>query len=334
MTAAMRRASLMFRGFLNDKKMTSMRKLLIIAMAMMLPLCTVAQKKGFKLVESNPKEKPKWVTENERIDYIYVKGQESATLADAKGAAMKIIVDDISQSVAVKVEGEIVDNTVIKIDGDRSEFTEEYINRTKTKLAKMPAIQGVTIQKADVYYERYYNKKNGEEYYVVYLRYPFTEFERRDLINAYNAHEKAINDQIAQYKDELETVSSIEDIRKNISSLTGLAKEVGDDDPRVHQINTIVGLYNDIYKSIIVEVVENRPGHMAVRLVYKGHLMTTSQKPNISSDCVTGFDVKYVNGVCHVDFDSEYCYQQDDPTVKITFKAGNYKPGKEVRIKF
>ena len=140
-----------------------MRKFLIIALALALPLCVCAQKKGFKLAETNPKEKPKWVTEKERPDYIYVKGQEGLNLADAKAAAMKVVVDDISQSVAVMVEGEIIDKTVMSVYGDKSEYKQEYINNTKTKLAKMPAIQGIAIQKADVYYERFYKKKTGEE---------------------------------------------------------------------------------------------------------------------------------------------------------------------------
>ncbi|MBQ6084318.1 MAG: hypothetical protein IJK92_08215 [Bacteroidales bacterium] len=311
-----------------------MRKILIIAMALLLPVCAVAQKKGYKLAEANPSEKPKWVTEKERPDYIYVKGQEGANLADAKAAAMKVVVDDISQSVAVMVEGEIIDKTVMNVYGDKSEFKQEYINNTKTKLAKMPAIQGIAIQKADVYYERYYCKKTGAEYYMVYIRYPFSEFERRDLIAAYNAHEKEIDDKIKLYEDEVETVGSIEDISKNISLLGGLKSELGEDDSRIHKINTIIGLYNDIYKSIMVEVVENRPGHMAVRLVYKGRVMTTSQKPNVSSSCAMGFDVRYSDGVCNVDFDSEYCYPQDEPTVKISFRAGNSRPNKEIRIKF
>ncbi len=311
-----------------------MRKLFIITLAMLLPVCAFAQKKGFKLVETNLTEKPKWVTERERPDYIYVKGQEGLNLADAKAAAMKIVVDDISQSVAVMVEGEIIDKTVMSVYGDKSEYKQEYINNTKTKLAKMPAIQGIAIQKADVYYEHFYNKKTGEEYYMVYLRYPFSEFERRDLIDAYNAKEKAIDDKIKLYDDEVETVGSIEDINKNLALLSGLKNELGEEDTRIHQINTIMNLYNDIFKSIMIEIVENRPGHVAVRLVYKGRMITTSQRPVFSSTCAVGFDVRYIDGVCHVDFDNQYCYPQDEPTLKIRFRAGNSTPNKKIRIKF
>ena len=101
----------------------TMKKVLIIALALMMPLCMIAQKKGYKLVESNPAQKPKWVTDKENVEYIYVKGQEGATLADAKGLAMKGVVDEISQSVAVKVEGEIVDNSVMIVNNNQSDYT-------------------------------------------------------------------------------------------------------------------------------------------------------------------------------------------------------------------
>ena len=321
-------------GFWNKIIMSLMKKILIIAFALVLPFCSIAQKKGFKMVESNPSEKPKWVTEKERPDYIYVKGQEGSNLADAKAAAMKVVVDEISQSVAVIVEGEIIDKTVMETTGNKSGYRQEYINNTKTKLAKMPALQGVAIQKADVYYEHYYKRKTGEEYYMVYVRYPFSDFERRDLIDAYNAHEKAIDDQINQYEQEVETVGSIEDINKNMSLLGGLKNELGEGDSRIHKINTVIGLYNNIFKSIIVEQVVNVPNHIAVRMVYNGRVITTSQKPHVSSSCAMGFDVKYIGDVCHIDFDSEYCYPQDEPTVKISFRAGNNRPNKEIRIKF
>ena len=311
-----------------------MKRFLIIAFVLLIPFCSIAQKKGFKMVESNPSEKPKWVTEKERKEYIYVKGQEDTNLADAKNGALKVVVDDISQSVAVTVVGEIIDNSGIIIHGDKAEYEQILINNTKTILAKMPALQGIALQKADVYYERYYKKKTGEEYYRVYVKYPFSEFERRDLIDAYNAWVEEIKNRIKQYEDEVETVGSIENINKNISMLNGLKNEVGEESIQVHQINTVIELYNNIFKSIIIEQVVNVPNHIAVRMVYDGRVITTSQKPKITSACAVGFDVKYIGDVCHIYFDSQYCYAQDEPTVKVSFKAGNNRPSKEIRIKF
>ena len=311
-----------------------MRKLLTLAMVLLIPFCGFAQKKGFKLVENNPSPKPKWVTENERIGYLYVKNQEAATLADAKAAAMTVIIDEMSRSVAVNIESEIMEKAMITNANDKQAFEEEIINKTVTRVAKMPAIQGVSIQRADVYYERYYRKKTGEEYYLVTLRYPFSEFDRKDLIEAYNAQEKAINDNIKKYTEEVETVNSIEDIKKNITYLQGIKNELETTDTRIHKINSLLNLYNEIYKSIMIEVVENEPGHMALRLVYKGRTIYTSQKPSVSSDCAQDFNISYDDGVCNIAFDSEYCYEQDDPVIKVMFRAGNNRPSKQIRIKF
>ena len=52
-----------------------MRRLLVIALSLMLPLCACAQKKGFKLVEkSGPK--PEWVGQGSVKDYIIVQSDK------------------------------------------------------------------------------------------------------------------------------------------------------------------------------------------------------------------------------------------------------------------
>lgn len=310
-----------------------MRRFLIIALISLLPICGMAQRKGFKLVEKNPTEKPKWLNEVEREDYIYVKGVEAATLPDAKGLAMINVIDQIAQSVAVKISGEIVNDATTTTVNDKSEFKETYVSKTKTKIAKMKALQGFSIQNADIYYEHYYCKKQGETYYSVSLRYPFSAFERRVLIDDYNKQEKAINDTIDYYNNAVETVSSIEEINNNITILKGIKKELEEDDSRVERINTIINLYNNIFKSTIIEVAENKPGRVVVKMVYDGRVITTSQKPQILSNCAQSFDVKYYKDLCYVTFDSCYCYSQDDNEIKITFKAGVSKIQKRIKIK-
>jgi|GEM_PF-1236132 len=310
------------------------KRLLIILVVVLVPLCAVAQKKGFKRVECVPKQKPAWVTEEERKDYYYIKNQEGATLTEAKSAAMTEVLNSICGSVASIVTGEMKSSGKVVVVGNEQEFWEEYTSKTQVRIAKLPAIQGVTVQKADVYYERYYKRKTGEEYYVVCMRYPFNEFERRDLIDAYNKQEQFINDEIDRYDDEVEVVGSVEAINKNITGLNLLKKELFDDDSRVARIDAIIKLYTDILKSLTVELMENRPGFMSVRLTYKGKVITTSRKPKVTSDCANDFDVRYDKDKWTVAFNSGYCYEQDDPTVKIVFTAGNSKPTKQVRIKF
>lgn len=309
-------------------------KKLIIILAIMLPLVATAQRKGFKLVETVPSSEPKWVGAREHPDFIYVMGQEGATLAEAKNAALQGVLGDIAMSVAVNVNGDITNQSVINVVGDKVTYEESVVNNIKTKIARMPAIQGIAVQKADVFYKRFYNKKTGEEYYVLYMRYPFNEFERRDLITAYNQMEKEIDEKIAKYIEDVDNVESVEDVKTSISGLISLKKELSEDDPRINQISTVVGMYNDIYNAIMMDVVESVPGKVAVRLLYNDRLIETSQKPRVSSDCATDFDISTENGLWYIGYDSRFCYQQDYPTINVVFKVGSKNLTKHIRIQF
>lgn len=309
-------------------------KKLIVILAIMLPLVATAQRKGFKLVETVPSSEPKWVGAREHPDFIYVMGQEGATLAEAKNAALQGVLGDIAMSVAVNVNGDITNQSVINVVGDKVTYEESVVNNIKTKIARMPAIQGIAVQKADVFYKRFYNKKTGEEYYVLYMRYPFNEFERRDLITAYNQMEKEIDEKIAKYIEDVDNVESVEDVKTSISGLISLKKELSEDDPRINQISTVVGMYNDIYNAIMMDVVESVPGKVAVRLLYNDRLIETSQKPRVSSDCATDFDISTENGLWYIGYDSRFCYQQDYPTINVVFKVGSKNLTKHIRIQF
>ncbi|MCQ2317624.1 MAG: hypothetical protein MJZ90_01705 [Bacteroidales bacterium] len=309
-------------------------KKLVVILAIMLPLVATAQRKGFKLVESVPSSEPKWVSAREHPDFIYVMGQEGTTLADAKNAAMQSVLSDIAMSVAVNVNGDITDRSVFNVSGDKVTYEESVVNNIKTKIAKIPAIQGIAIQKADVFYKRFYKKKTGEEYYVLYMRYPFNEFERRDLIKAYNQMEKEIDDKIAKYAEDIDDIKNVEDIKTSITALVGIKKELSDDDSRINQINTIIGMYNDVYNSIMIDVVDNIPGSVVVRLVYDNHIIETSQKPRVNSDCATDFDIRTNNGLWFIGYDSRFCYPQDGPTINVVFKAGAKNISKQIRIQF
>lgn len=313
--------------------MLKMKKLIVI-LAIMLPLVATAQRKGFKLVETVPLSEPKWVGAREHPDFIYVMGQEGATLAEAKNTALQGVLGDIAMSVAVNVNGDITNQSVINVVGDKVTYEESVVNNIKTKIARMPAIQGIAVQKADVFYKRFYNKKTGEEYYVLYMRYPFNEFERRDLITAYNQMEKEIDEKIAKYIEDVDNVESVEDVKTSISGLISLKKELSEDDPRINQISTVVGMYNDIYNAIMMDVVESVPGKVAVRLLYNDRLIETSQKPRVSSDCATDFDISTENGLWYIGYDSRFCYQQDYPTINVVFKVGSKNLTKHIRIQF
>ncbi len=286
----------------------------------MLPLCACAQKKGFKLVEkSGPK--PEWVGQGSVKDYIIVQS-DKPTLEEAKSDAMQKVRTEIAASVATNVMRTVNSYTQKVVEGNESQTNATMSIESTSKIARMPAIQGVSITKADTYQELFRNKKTGEVYYNLYVKYPFSQFDLVELVTAYELHEKEIDDKIKGFEDGLDNIESVEQIDANILALNALEGEIGAEDARTITIEGIVKRYNKIYDNIIVDVVNKSKNKVTVRLVYNGNTIATSQKPRTSSNCATQFTVKSEGDNTVINFDSEYCYDQDDNYVEVRFKVG------------
>lgn len=298
-----------------------MKKILIIALGLMLPLCTFAQKKGFKLVEKSG-DKPEWVGKGSVKDYIIVQS-DKPTLEEAKADAMQKVRAEIASSVATNVVRTVNSYTQKTVEGTNASTNATMSIESTSKIAKMPAIQGVSITKADTYHEFFKNKKTGEEYYNLYVKYPFSRFDLVELVTAYEKHEKEIDDRIANYEEGLNNIESVEQVDDAITALGALVKEVGPEDSRVDRISGITNRYIAIYDNIIMDIVSNVPGKLTIRLVYNGNVITTSQKPRVSSNCATQFTVRSEDDNMIINYNSDYCYAQDDNYVEIRFRFGS-----------
>lgn len=298
-----------------------MKKILIIALSLMLPLCTLAQKKGFKLVEKSG-EKPEWVGKGSVKDFIIVQS-DKPTIDEAKADAMQKVRAEIASSVATNVMRTVNSYTQKTIEDGNATTNATMSIESTSKIAKMPAIQGVSITKAETYQELFKNKKTGEEYYNLYVKYPFSQFDLVELVTAYEKHEREIDDKIAGYEDGLDNIESVEQVDAAIVALGALSKELGSDDARVDRISGISNRYIAIYDNIIIDIVNNVKGQLTVRLVYNGKTITTSQKPRVSSNCAAQFNVKNDDNNVIVNYNADYCYDQDDNYVEIRFRFGS-----------
>ena len=308
-----------------------MKRIFLIALVMMLPFCTFAQKKGFKLVEkSGPK--PEWVGQGSVKNFIIVQS-EKPTLEQVKADAMDKVRAEIASSVATNVS-RIVDSYSLKeVNGDDVTTSRTMTIETTSKIARMPAIQGVSLTKAETYQEMYRNKKTGEVYYVLYVKYPFSSFDLVDLVTAYEEHEEEINAKIKSYEDDLNDIKSVEQVDVAITALGALSKEVGDEDTRYYTIDGIVKRYLAVYDNITINVVENTPGRLTIRLMYAGKVIATSQKPKVMSNCAEQFSINNQGEQIVITYNKEYCYAQDDNYLDVRYRFGSKSVKEQVFFK-
>lgn len=294
---------------------------MIIALAMMLPLCTFAQRKGFKLIEkSGPK--PEWVGQGSVKNFIIVQS-DKPTLEAVKADAMDKVRAEIASSVATNIQRYVDSYSLKEVDGDDVKTSKTMTIETKSKIAKMPAIQGVSITKAETYQELYRNKKTGEEYYNLYVKYPFSTFDLVELVTAYEEHEAQIDNKIKSYEQGLNEIATVEQIGDAITALGALAKEVGEEDNRYYTIEGITNRYIAVYDNIRIDVVDNYPGRLTLRLIYDGKTITSSQSPKVTSNCAEQFNVKSQDDVVVVTYNKDYCYAQDDNYIEVRYRFGS-----------
>ena len=294
---------------------------MIIALVMMLPLCTFAQRKGFKLIEkSGPK--PEWVGQGSVKNFIIVQS-DKPTLEAVKADAMDKVRAEIASSVATNIQRYVDSYSLKEVDGDDVKTSKTMTIETKSKIAKMPAIQGVSITKAETYQELYRNKKTGEEYYNLYVKYPFSTFDLVELVTAYEEHEAEIDNKIKSYEQGLNEITTVEQIGDAITALGALAKEVGEEDNRYYTIEGITNRYIAVYDNIRIDVVDNYPGRLTLRLIYDGKTITSSQSPKVTSNCAEQFNVKSQDDVVVVTYNKDYCYAQDDNYIEVRYRFGS-----------
>lgn len=316
-----------------------MKKNLIIFILSFMPLFVMAQKE-YKLVDQFPKDKPIWMTDGMHKGFLFKQANHMPTIEDAQNAVMSSLLNDIASSVSVVVTGgivDIIDWDLVELDGKtKEEYVETIEKNTTTKIANMPAFQGISLSKADVYYEHYVHKKTKESYYDYYILYPFSDFELQELIDTYNAQEKVINDKIDNYKNTLDDIDEIDVLLENISQMRTLKEEYKDDYTKYTELENIITMYNDVIKGIYIEILENynndNTGTLEIQLKYAEKIMKTNSLPQLRSECARDFNKRHDGYKIILNFNTFDCFEQDDNYVEVRFNFGKRKLSKKINI--
>ena len=310
----------------------NMKKLVLILLLSFVHFVGFAQK-NYKLVEKSAKEKPSWTTSSDPYLFQAIK---VATLEEAKNTVKSDLLTQIASSVASTISTDITVHKNEQIYGNTSDYSEDIEIVIKTKVAKMPALQGVTLTKADIYWERYINKKTKETCYDYYMLYPFSSFELQELIEAYNEQEKVMNGKIDGYRDALDEIDNIDVLLENIAQMDRMKQDLSDDPDKCNKLKDIIKLYEQTLKNIYVEVVENYndndKGILIIQLKHDEKVIKTKSLPQLRSACARDFDKKHNGNQMEINFNTFDCYEQDDNYVEVRFTFGKTKLIKKINI--
>ena len=177
-----------------------------------------AQKAQYKVEESSAKKMPEWVMSTEK-DYLIVTAT-GGDIEEAKAAVIENVKKQIAQSIATRIVAESNLQTSAFESGDTFSKSQSLETSVMSRTAKLPFIGEISLSKAaDYYWERRFYRTTGRYEYFYAVKYPFSDFEMRQLVTEYQLYDKGLNERLAKFETGLDFISSIEEIGENINKL-------------------------------------------------------------------------------------------------------------------
>lgn len=265
--------------------------------------------------------KPGWINGIEK-DYIIVSGS-GATINDAQNSALMIIKERIVSSVADNVKATSTMQTE-ETNTNKSvySFFEKYSSQVSSQSGKVPYLQGISLSNAnEFYWEKLLDKKIKKTSYEYHIKYPFPEFELKKLVSDFKFRDKELTDNLNRIEEEVETVTSIEQIESNLDELKALQDAFID--ARLDRVNTISARYRGLFKSVELTEVENNPGLIKFTLRLDDRIISTVKKPTVNSECARIKGTKNNVTDWEINYDYENCYEDPENNIAVSFRFGN-----------
>lgn len=287
-----------------------------------------AQKKEFKVEESSARNMPEWVNSVER-DFL-IATASGGDIEEAKAAVIENVKKQIAQSIATRIVSESSLTTSAYQSGSDFSKTQNLESSILSRTVKLPFIGEISLSKAaDYYWERRYYRSTGRYEYFYAVKYPFSEFEMKKLVMEYQEHDRGLNEKIADYQAGIDFVTSIEEISETLNSLRAFQDEFDVQDPRFNQVQSIANQYLQLYDQITIDWFQEKKGVAVVSLSLAGRSISTSQRPQIKSNCASQISSSYEGNTLVIKYNDEYCYEDDQNWIEVRFRAGNkYISGK------
>jgi len=294
-----------------------MKKLTVLFLLTLIGLVAYTQPK----VMEKSGRKPAWINGIEK-DFIIVSGS-GATINEAQNSALMIIKERIVSSVADNVKAtSTLQTSETNTNKTVHSFFETYSSQVTSQSAKVPYLQGISLSNANEYYwEKLLDKKTKKTSYEYHIKYPFPEFELKKLVSDFKFHDKELTDNLLRIEEEVETVTSIEQIESNLDELKALQGAFID--ARVDRVNTVSARYRALFKSVELTEVENSLGLLKFALRLNDRIISTVKKPTVVSECARIKGIKNNVTDWEINYDSENCYEDPENNIAVAFRFGN-----------
>lgn len=286
----------------------------------------------YKVQESSQKKMPEWVNSVER-DYLNVFATGS-TIDEAKAAVLQKVKEQVAQSIASRIMSDSKLSTSAYQSGNDFSKIQSMESTIRSKTAKLPFIGEISLSKvSEFYWEKRYYKSSGKYEYMYAVKYPFSEFEMKKLVAEFEAHDAKLNQQIDEFEYGLDNIATIEDIDKKLSELRAFINEFDTDDPRYNRVQEISNRYRQLYDHISIDYFQEKKGVIVVNLSLAGREITTSQRPNLKSNCASKITHSYQGSSLVIKYDDFNCYEEDENYIEVKFRTGNKQLSEKIFFK-
>ncbi len=268
-----------------------------------------------KVLEKSGKQ-PIWLYNLEK-DYIIASGT-GLSIQEAQDKALSVVREQIVGSVAVNVktktessQNESISNKTV------ASFLEKFESQTSTESSKVPFLQGITLSKVESFYWIKQQRKDKSIYYTYHIRYPFPKVELSQLVFEFKLRDEQLTKDLQDLLAQIEAVSTVEQIEKNIGELSVLSDYFMDG--RKSQAELGIASYKAMFTSIELVEVANAVGEFTYCLRLGTRVITTSKKPVLKSECARIMS----NNNCVVKYDYSNCYEDPENNILVKYRFGN-----------
>ena len=268
-----------------------------------------------KVVERSSKKAPQWVGVS-IADHIVVSA-EAKTLSEAKDKCIADIRQSIINSVATNISSKELTLDTQTINGQTTDVLRRYESQVQAIAAKLPFVTGVSLDDAEIYWQKIYNKREKSYKYEVHAKYPFSLLKRNSLIMEYLKQEQEQNEKYHALKSEFSTFTEIEFINRAIAELKAL-EQYFVDQKRKDEAKVLASNYHKLYSQISIVPYHNALGEIVYYLNLEGRRMTTSRRPNIKSQYATSISFAPAEqNMYRITYNYDNCQDNDENKIEV-----------------